>query len=147
VQRRLGLGWGDTAYLLNVLVKTGSLRRERGGWRDYYFDPAITWLERTVLQSLRSPAERAIVLTIAVTPDLQFPEVVSRVGLAKSTVSFHLNRLLGLGVLVGDREDGVRRFRVRDPERILKLIRQYRSTFRDEFVDRFVEAFAPFLDE
>ena len=141
IQRRLSLGWGDVAYQLDVLVRRDALRRERGGWRDYYFDPGITWEERKVLQSLHSPAERAILLVLGRGPGFSLGELVERVRLSKSTVSFHLSRLTGLGVVTPFYDSGVRRYRVRDPERLERLLTTYRSSLGDQFVDRFAEAF------
>ncbi len=60
VQRKLDLGWGETAYHLGRLVRGGVLRKESTGHRDYYFPLALTLADRRIFQALQSPTERGV---------------------------------------------------------------------------------------
>lgn len=147
LQRHLGLAWGETAYHLDRLFRTGALRRERGGWRDYYFPPELTWVDRRILQSLRSPAERALLLAVLQKPGSSYAELVQATGLGRSTASFHLRRLTELGRLSIEGVGMEKRFTVVESERTRALLAQYAASFGDELVDRFVDAFGGWLPE
>lgn len=147
LQRALDIGWGEAAHHLRQLTDAGLLRRERGGRRDYYFLPEITWQDRKTLLLLRSPAERMILVGLASSPGLSFPQVVSHAGLSKSTVSFHMHHMIELGVVEGYREDNVLRYRPQDRERLAELLRRYREGFDDRLVDQFVGVWSQLLRE
>lgn len=147
IQRRLELAWGETAYHLDRLNRAGEVRRERGGWRDYYFSIDLTWADRRIFQALRSPAERRLVLAILERPGEGFTALVRRTGLSRSTASFHLGRLVDLGVLVGPHTTPESGFRVLDPGRTQRLLSTYAASLSDVLVDRFVAAFGGLLRE
>jgi predicted transcriptional regulator len=141
IQRRLGLAWGETAYHLDRLRRSGAVRRERSGWRDFYFSNDLTWADRRIFQALRSPAERRIVLAVSESPGLRFTDIPARLELGRSTVSFHLNRLLELGVLSYSPSGPGAGYRLIEAARIHRLLSTYATSFADEIVDRFVGAF------
>lgn len=145
IQRLAGLAWGETAYHLDQMIKAGVVRRERGGRRDYYFRLDMTWEDRRVLQSLRSPTERSILLALVDSPGLSLAELQARTNTSLSTVSAHLRRLLALGIVEGERTATVRQYRAARAERVALLVRQYQESFRDRLVDRFVETWSNLL--
>lgn len=145
VQRLAGLGWGETAYHLDQLTTAGVLRRERGGRRDYYFPATMTWEERRVLQALRSPTQRRLLLLLSERPGLSLAELHERSRLSLSTTSFHLRQLLDRAVVESRREANVRRYWVVQREHVAELVRGYRESFGDDLVDRFVEAWSGLL--
>lgn len=147
LQRSLGLGWGETAYHLKLLSAAGLIRRERGGHRDYYFVLDVTWGDRKLLLLLRSPSERRILVAIFEKPGMTFPEIAKRIGLAMSTVSFHLRHMLDLGVVAADLEGGFHRYRLTDPARLAELLRLYQGSFEDTAIDRFVASWSPMFRE
>lgn len=145
VQRLAGLAWGETAYHLDQLIRAGALRRERGGRRDYYFRLDLTWEDRRFVLSLRSRTERQIMLALLDAPGLSLADLKTRTQTSLSTVSTHLRRLVALGVVESERTPGVRVYRAVRPERVAVLLRQYRESFRDRLVDRFVETWSDLL--
>jgi DNA-binding MarR family transcriptional regulator len=147
IQRRLSTAWGETTYHLERLSKAGLLRRERGGWRDYYFSLELTWLDRRIIQSLRSPAERQLLLAALDRPSSSFAELVDETGLGRSTASFHLRRLVELGRLTVSDPGVNKRYSVVEADRTRELLSQYAASFADELVDRFVDAFGGLLKE
>lgn len=143
LQRRLALGWGETAYHLERLVKAGALRRERGGGRDYYFAADISWEDRRLFEALRSPTERAIVIALARAPGgLSFAEAQEAAGVGKSSVSYHLAQLAARGAIDASAPEGLRRYRLLRPARVEQLLQAYRTTFADRLVDEFVASFS-----
>ncbi len=147
LQQRLILGWGETAYHLERLVRAGAVRRERGGWRDYYFASDVTWDDRKLHQSLRSPTERAILIALARKERLTFRELGDELEVGKSTVSFHLNLLIERGTVLAEPSPEGRRYRAQRPDRVRELLRAYRVSFQDRLVDQFVASFSGLLRE
>ena len=145
IQRLAGLGWGETSYHLERLEDAGVLRRERGGRRDYYFPATMTWEDRRLLQALRSPAQRALLLLLSERPGLTLAELREVAGFSLSTTSFHLRQLLDRAAVEMYREGNARRYRVVRPERVAELVRGYRTSFEDRLVDRFVETWSGLL--
>lgn len=139
IQRLSGLAWGETAYHLDQLIRAGVLRRERGGRRDYYFQLEMTWEDRRVLLTLRSPMERTILVELVQTPGLTLVELKERIQTSLSTVSSHLRRLLALGLVESDKSAGSRQYRPARPLQVALLLQKYQESFRDRLVDRFVE--------
>ncbi len=147
VQRQVGLGWGETAYHLERLVRGGLLRRERGAGRDYYFTSDVTWEDRRLFETLRSPTGRQIALFLVRTPGLTFADLQAALGVGKSTVSYHLTRLAERQAVESYFEGGLRRYRLLRPDRVGQLLRSYHTTFGDELVDRFAESLSALLGE
>ncbi len=145
IQRRLGLGWGETAYHLDRLVRGGAVRRERGGRRDYYFGPELTWEDRKLLQALTSPTQRALLLTISAAPPISFHDLCERVQAGKSTVSFHLSRLVAQGIVEAVPTGTGKLYSVPQSERIRSLFAAHRASFAERLVESFAESFASLL--
>lgn len=145
VQRLAGLAWGETAYHLDQLTRAGALRRERGGRRDFYFRPDMTWDDRRILRSLRSESQRRLLLTLAGSEGLTVAELGERAHLSLSTTSFHLRVLVEAGVVEGFRDENSRRYRALFPRRLTELLRTYQGSFEDRLVDRFVETWSSLI--
>jgi predicted transcriptional regulator len=137
VQRGVGLGWGETAYHLDQMLRAGLLHRERGGRRDYYFPADMPPIDRQLLLSMQSAVERALLVELARFPGLTFHDLVGRLGLGKSTAAFHLKFLLALGIVDVDTSAPQRRYQTRRPDLVLRLYATFRDSFEDRWVDRF----------
>ena len=139
VQRVLGLGWGETAYHLDRLVEASLLRRERTPGRDFYFAREVAWDDRKSLVHFRRRASREVLLALFANPGLTSHEVADRLRLGRSTVAFHLRRLMLAGLVEGERRAASRTFHVVNPEQVRRLLQVYRESFREDVVGRFAE--------
>ena len=146
VQRLVGLAWGETAYHLDQLTKGGLLRRERGGRRDYYFRLDMTWDDRKLFLTLRSETARNLLLLLSETPELTLAELRERADISLSTASFHLRYLLTQGLVEAVRDGNLRRYRAVRPARVAELLKQYKDSFQDRLVDRFIRVWSPLLE-
>ena len=140
IQRGVGMGWGETAYHLDQMLRHGVLHRERGGRRDYYFPAEMLAVDRQLLLCMQSAVERAILVKLARFPGLSFGELVARLGIGKSTLAFHLKFLVALAIVEVDATEATRHYRSRRPELVLRLYGSYRDSFEDRWVDRFSSA-------
>lgn len=145
VQRLAGLAWGETAYHLDQLTRAGAVRRERGGRRDYYFRPDMTWDDRKLLRSLRSPSQRRLLLELTARPGATVLELSERTQLSSTTVSFHLRELVRAQTVESYRDGNFRRYRPLLSTRLTTLLRDYRESFQDSLVDRFVATWSSLL--
>lgn len=145
IQRIAGLAWGETAYHLDQLTRAGAVRRERGGRRDYYFRPSIAWDDRRLLRALRSSTQRRLLIELSTTPGLTVAALSRAVSLSLSTTAFHLRELLHAGAVEQFRDGNLRRYRPTQPQRLADLLGQYKESFRDRLVDRFVETWSALL--
>ena len=137
VQRGVGLGWGETAYHLDQMLRAGLLHRDRGGRRDYYFPADMLPIDRQLLVAMQSAVERALLVDLARFPGRTFAELVERLGLGKSTAAFHLKFLVALGIVDVEASGAIRRYQVRRPDLVLRLYGSFRDSFEDRWVDRF----------
>lgn len=146
VQRLAGLAWGETAYHLDVMTRAGAVRRERGGRRDYYYPPEMTWNDRKLVRSLRSDSQRRILLELTGSGGLTISELCARTGLSVSTTAFHLRELVEASLVEPFRDGNVRRYRAAFPARVSQLLKEHRESFRDQLVDRFVETWSSLFE-
>lgn len=142
IQHRLHLGWGETAYHLDRLVRAEALRRERGGHRDYYFAADITWEDRKLLRALTSPTQRGLLLAISAVPSISFRDLCLRLEAGKSTVSFHLSRLVAQGAVEVVPTGTGKLYRTPRGDRVRALVSAHPATFGERLVESFAEAIA-----
>ncbi len=147
VQRALQLGWGETAYHLDQLVRANAAQRERTGRRDAYFAPNVPWTDRRILVVLRGGTTRRLLLELTSVPAIGFSDLQARLGVSKSTLSFHLTRLVAAGLVEVLRTDEGRSYRVPSRERVAQLVRAYRESFGDRLIGRFIETWTSLLPE
>lgn len=137
VQRGLGLGWGETTYHLDQMLRARILHRERGGRRDYYFHANTSPVDRQLLVVMQSAVERAMLVELSRFPGLSFRNLMERLNLGKTTVAFHLKFLVALGLVDVETSTPHRRYTVRRPDFVLRLYGSYHDSFEDRWVDRF----------
>ncbi len=147
VQRQVGLGWGETAYHLERMANAGVLRRERAPNRDFYFASEITWDDRKCLVFLRGKSSRRVLLALLEDPGRSPLELAERLNISKSTIYFHLTRLVQGGLVLSEIDNVTRRYRVAHPEQARRLLGTYRENFREELVSRFAEVWGPLLPD
>ena len=131
---------GMLSYHLDVLERRGLLKVEQQSHRKRYFIArAFADAQRHILAVLRERVPRRIVLDILLHGQRSFAELHAAMGVSKSTLSYHLKKLLQRGILVRSRRGRESVFVIRDLDEVSKLLVENRRSFQDEVVDRFVE--------
>lgn len=139
IERRTELPLGQVLYHLDRLERMGLIMSQRdAGFRRYYLCSEIGRAEKKYLAALRHRVPRQVLLRLLDDEGLAHKDLQARVGVAGSTLSFHLQRLVGSNVLVRDRAGTTNRYRVAEPDLARRVLVYYRESFQDEDVDKFV---------
>lgn len=139
IERMTGLPLGQVLYHLDRLERMGLVVSVRDyGFRRYFVAKAVDRREKKLLGALRHAAPRRVVLALLDRTGQTHKELQAAVGVAGSTLSFHLQRLLDSGVLVREREGVSNVYHLAEPDLIRQDLIAYRESFADPDVDRFV---------
>ena len=147
IARGVGMETNHAKYHLRYLEKHGLLssRREQGYWRFFAKEEGSLGLreamapqEKTVLALLRQPIPLHAILLLLEQENLSAEELRGKMGVAHSTLLYHLDKLERAGVLASDRAGRERRFRLVDRDRIAAQVTRFRPP--DQLVQGFLEA-------
>ena len=95
----------------------------------------MTRAEKTTLAALRHEVPRRLILALLDRPGLAHKDLRARAGVAGSTLSFHLQRLVASGAIERNEEA---RYRVADPEAARRALVDHAESFDDPEVRAFV---------
>lgn len=138
LQRELDLPVGTLEYNLYRMERQGLvLVREEGGLKSYFPNDQMDRRDRDCLHYLRQRTTRRLALEIAHQPGIRFQELRQRLGILPSALSHQLKRLVRGGIVEELPLGREKSYRCAEPERIRRLVVQYRATFLDAMVDRF----------
>ncbi|TLZ57883.1 MAG: winged helix-turn-helix transcriptional regulator [Methanobacteriota archaeon] len=136
----LGMSTGMLSYHLGYLERNGILKSEEDGHRKRYFIArAFVEAQRRILAVLRQDVPRKIVLELLFFGERTFGELQASVGVSKSTLSYHLQKLMHREVLLRGRRERESVFSIKDLEEVRKLLLANQSSFQDDAVDRFAD--------
>lgn len=129
---------GQVQYHVRRLIDEGQLIRSEFYGRTHYYPPEYDDWERETLALFRRETVREIVVYLIEHEPATPGEITDSLGIARSTLEHHLDRLLAHEV-VEKRYDQHRHvtLRLTDPDRIGPLLTVVTPTVPDRFVDRF----------
>ncbi len=140
IQRILGLSFSSVRYNIDVLKKNGEVFGWDESGRSRLFTPAISERERVVYSHLRNRTCRTILRAIAQHGRLTNRQLLEVTGLAKSTLSERIHRLLQVEMLmITFSSDGRMAYQLKEPESLLSLLRAADQTVLEEAADRFIQ--------
>lgn len=132
LERALKVSAPLVQYHLRRLEEEGFVEsHEQGGYVRYYPTGKtetirVTEKDLPLVGLLREEVPLHVVLLLLDHGPQTHAQLVERLGMAKSTVSYHLAKLADLGVV--EREPATTRLRLRDRDRIHALLLAYRPT-------------------
>lgn len=139
VERMTGLPLGQVLYHLDRLERMGVVVSGRdAGFRRYYLASDVGRGEKKYLAALRHEVPRRLVLLLLERPGLAHKELQGLLGVAGSTLSFHLERLVASGALTRQKVGASHVYAVAEPAVARWDLVYYRESFRDPAVDRYV---------
>jgi predicted transcriptional regulator len=143
--RALDLAPGQVQYHLRRLEWV--VAEEHYG-RTHYYPPEYDTEERRALALLRRETSADVVALLLAEAPLPATEVADRVGIARSTLSWHLDRLTEAGLVAEERDHRTRVVcSLVDPERTARLLRRAEPSTPERLVDRFTRLVDSLLAE
>ena len=145
--RRLGLGPGQVQYHLRLLDSSDRILQESLWGRTHYFPIEVPLEDRRAIAVLRRETANAIISLLVEADNPRPIEVTERLGIARSTLEYHLDRLETVGLIEKhyDRE-GTMRLSISNPERARTLLRTTDPDMVDRLTDRFDRLVDSLLD-
>lgn len=137
IVRSLDLAPGQVQYHLSRLQDEDSVVVERLYGRTHYYPPAFEEWERRSLALLRRETAGDVVAHLLVNGPSRPATVAENLDIARSTLEWHLDRLVAQGLVEKRRADDRVTLAVAAPEETLELLRTVEPTIRDRLVDRF----------
>lgn len=146
--RRLDLAPGQVQYHLRRLLDEAVLVAESLHGRTHYYPPGYDAWEREALALLRRETAADVVAVLVERGPTAPADVADRVGIARSTLQWHLDRLVAAD-LVEKRRDGRHRvtLAVAHPERTAALLARATPSLPERLVDRFTRLVDALLAE
>lgn len=140
IGRALGMSTGMLSYHLMYLEREGMLKSEADGHRKRYFIArAFMEAQRHILGVLRQDVPRRIVVDILVNGERTFAQLRETAGVSKSTLSYHLQKMMQRDLLVRFRRERESVFAIKNMDEVTQLLVANRQSFHDDAVDRFAD--------
>jgi predicted transcriptional regulator len=133
--RELDLAAGQVQYHLRRLTDADAVEAAELFGRTHYYPPEYGDWERSALALLRRETSAEIVATLLDDGPQRPVDVAERVGIARSTLAWHADRLVDAGLLE-KRVDG-HRLVVADERRTAALVETADPTLPERLVDRY----------
>lgn len=147
VCRKLDTATGQTQYHLRKLSREQQLQKESVCGKTHYYPPTFSDWERGAVALLRRETTREIVLVLLNSEPLAPSELATYLDLARSTVEWHLSRLIEYDVAEKYTPDGEIVVRLTDRSDIYRLLREIEPRTLDRVVDRFSRFADTLLDD
>lgn len=133
--RELDLAAGQAQYHVRELVSRDAVAAADLFGRTHYYPPSYGAWERQALALLRRETSAEIVATLLEDGPSRPVDVAERVGIARSTLAWHIDRLVEAG-LIEKRRDG-HQLTVGDEHRTAELLDAASPSLPGRLVDRF----------
>ena len=144
--RALDLAPGQVQHHVRRLVRADELVEEPLYGRTHYYEPAFDPRERTAIAVLRRETARDVLVWLLSEGPASPGAVADELGLARSTVEWHLDHLEEQNLVRKERDARGRVTLVPErPEETARLLRLVEPSLPDRLVDRFTRLFDGFL--
>lgn len=149
VRRELDIATGQAQYHLRKLCRSEELEKEGICGRTHYYPPTFSDWERGAVALLRRETTREIVLFLLDRDPVRPAAIADRLDLARSTVEWHLSRLVEYDMARKHRTGTGRELVVTltDDADIYRLLREIEPHVLTRIVDRFSRLTDTFLEE
>jgi predicted transcriptional regulator len=134
----LDIATGQAQYHLRKLRRAGDIIAEEIQGKTHYYSREYDPWERRVLAFARRETARTILLHLLESGTLSADELSDRLGVARSTVSWHVSALAEAGILeksYGERGRVI--VALTDPDETRQLLAAVRPSLADRLIDRF----------
>lgn len=144
--RTLDIAPGQVQYHTRKLVRTETLVEAPLYGKTHYFPPEYDAWERQTIALLRRETAADIVACLMGDGPMRPVAVTERIGIARSTLSWHIDRLVAAEI-IEKRSEGTLRLALVHPERTARLFRDVDPSLSARLVDRFTRLVDNLLSE
>jgi len=135
--RALDLAPGQVQYHLRKLERRDAVVAQELYGKTHYYPPAFDPWERRALALLRRETARDVLLVLLDAGPARPATVAEEVGIARSTLSYHTDRLVEQGLVAKRTDNGSMRLAVTRPTATAKLLDEIAPSLPERLVDRF----------
>jgi predicted transcriptional regulator len=136
--RNLDIATGQAQYHLHRLLDAETVVSEEVRGRTHYFPQGYDAWERRTLALLRRETVREIIIHALETEAPSASDLTDELGVARSTVSWHVSTLVDAGVVEKEYDiQGRAHVRLTRPERTRTLLGEVTPSLPDRLLDRF----------
>lgn len=140
LSRELNIPLSTLDYHLFSLKKRNLiLSHQDGRYTRFYVAGDVSVKDKQIMNILRQRVPRRIVMFLILNPSSSHKIICNHLGIAASTTSFHLNKLVDFAIVERASKGREATFDIIDSEYISDLLITYRKSFLDEAVDNFVD--------
>ena len=141
IAEKLGMPVSTLEYHCYHLVRHGHLAtRDSGGYKAFYPAQGMDRRDKDILYVVRHEAPRRVCTHLLLNPGATPGDLKHALAMPAPTLSFHLKKLKGAGLLREEAAGRTKRLFIEEPERVAGVLVTYRKSFLDDAVDRFSEA-------
>ena len=137
--RLTGLVNGVLSYHLSALERANVIKVNRESRITRYYPVNVSDRESAILKFVRHEPIRQILLFILEHDMCTFNEIADHTGKAPSTVSSHVKRLRGAGIVLVRHSENHQLYRVAERDLIAEVLSKYTASFTDKVVDNYTE--------
>jgi DNA-binding transcriptional ArsR family regulator len=148
VCRALALGMGDVQYHIRRLERDGRITSARRGLYKFFY-PADLFGERQreLLSMLSLETPRELLLSIIERPGSTQIELAAATGVSQPTASWHLKRLVELGIVGRQQEGRVVTYSAAGGGEIATFVKTYHPTIWERWSSRLADIFIAYSGE
>ncbi|MBP1985649.1 winged helix-turn-helix transcriptional regulator [Halolamina salifodinae] len=145
--REFDLATGQRQYHLRRLRRDGAVVADERHGRTHYFTPGYDDRERERLALARRETSRAALAALLAAGETPAATLAERLDVARSTLSYHVDRLRDAGLIAERRDERGRvHLSLADPGATRSLLATVEPSTPDRLVDRFTRLVDELLD-
>ena len=130
--RRTAIPLGTTLYHLDRLESRGFVVARRDGrYKRYFAGHSLGVVEKEMLIALRHAVPRRIVVVLLDSREATQQQLCARVGVSRSTLSFHVNRLIPRRILYREDARPENYYLLEDAALAARLLEEHRASLGD----------------
>jgi DNA-binding transcriptional ArsR family regulator len=142
LQRLTNMTIGVLSYHLVYLADHQLLMVEKQeSFTRYFPGEQMGRQKKQMLGALRQEIPRGIILFLLMNPGATHGEVLQNFTISAGTLSYHIKKLVGRGLIKVEKVGRESRMTVLEPEIVSDLLIVYRRSFFDKLVDEFVSRY------
>jgi predicted transcriptional regulator len=143
IRKDMKISMGSTQYHLNLLEKAGKITSARTGMYRYYFPIGIFHNnEKNLLQILNQEMSREILMFIIEKKNPTHSDIVEKVDISSSALSWHISRLADYQIIKVIRDGKFKRYEMAtNPKHLIALMKNYYPNIWSKWSSRLAEIF------